>query len=478
MEKISSSKGSIYGVTTEAVQHSVLRQYMAAGAANLAAMVVGTVLGWSSPVLPKMSEDGFYLYASSEQQSWVGSLVALGAAIGPFPAGVLADRIGRKRTMLALTVPFLLGWIIITAAQSVGVIYFARILLGFAVGAVFTVCPMYVGEIAESNVRGALGSLMQLFVTFGFLYVYCIGPYSSYTALGMACTVLPIVFFCVMYVVPASPYYLVAQGRTEEAATALQWLRQTPAQEVREELEDIQESVREAQQNAGTLRDLVRTRGNVKALCLSLGLVSFQQLSGINAVLFYSEAIFLSTGSSMSASVSTIIVGVVMLLASCATPLLADRLGRKMLLYISAIGMAGSLAMLGLFFSGLEAIASITWLPVLCLVFYIIVYCVGFGPLPWAVMGELFPANVKSKASSCTASFCWLLGFFITKFFATIVEGLGQHTAFFLFAIFCGIAFVFVYVLLPETKGKSLQEIQDILNGGRSTQYSAPGEEL
>ncbi|XP_069693163.1 facilitated trehalose transporter Tret1-like [Periplaneta americana] len=448
----------------------VLPQYIAAIAANLAAMAAGCVLGWTSPALPKVSEgpdNEGWLTLTDDEASWVGSLTPLGAAIGPFLAGFLVGRVGCKLTAMGSVAPFLLSWIMIMFGTGIGLICFARVLLGVGVGMVFTVVPIYVGEISEDRVRGALGSFLQLFIVAGLLYVYCIGPYVSYLTLVVVSAAVPVAFAVAFFFVPESPYQYLAKGKRDEACAALQWLRGQSREGVQNELNNMEASMQDMLKNKSKLRDLIATKGNIKALQLSLGLVTFQQLSGINAVLFYSQGIFAQSGGSLQPEVATIIVGVVMLLASCVTPLVVDRLGRRMLLLISAVGMGISEIILGIFFkiqNDGSDVSSIGWLPVICLVVYITVYSVGFGPLAWAVMGELFPANVKSNASACTASFCWFIAFFITRFFSDIVNALGSHFAFWIFAIFTFVSAVFVYFLLPETKGKSLQEIQDILN--------------
>ncbi|PSN29883.1 Facilitated trehalose transporter Tret1, partial [Blattella germanica] len=273
-----------------------------------------------------------------------------------------------------------------------------------------------------NRVRGALGSFFQLLIVIGLLFEYVIGPYVSYTTLVVASAAVAILFAVAFFFVPESPYQYLAKGNRDEATTALMWLRGQSRKGA---------SLEESMRNKSKLSDLIATRGNIKALYLSLGLVTSQQLSGINAVLFYTQNIFKASGGSLKPEVATIIVGVVMLLASCVTPLVVDRLGRRILLLISAIVMGISEIVLGVFFK--------------------------------MSSDEVDVSNI-GNASACTAGFCWFLAFFITKFFADVVEVLGGHTAFWIFAGCCFLSAVFVFILLPETKGKSFQEIQDILN--------------
>lgn len=209
-----------------------------------------------------------------------------------------------------------------------------------------TVAPMYVGEISTDASRGALGSLMQLFIVGGILYVYAIGPYVSYWVMQYFCLAVPIVFAGLFFLMPESPYWYIGKNRKEEAVKALRFIRGKSTEGVQDELNAIQTSVDAAMQNKASLMDLFATRGNVKALCIGSGLVAFQQLSGINVILFYSTSIFEKTGSSLEPAVATIMVGVVQVLASACTPLIADRLGKKLILLISAAGMCLSLVSL------------------------------------------------------------------------------------------------------------------------------------
>nr|CAD7601796.1 unnamed protein product [Timema genevievae] len=407
--------------------------------------------------------------ASSSEQSWIGSLTPLGAVFSPFLAGYAADRWGRKTTLIATACPVIVGWVLIACAEparSIPLIYVGRIIHGLCVGVAFTVLPMYCGEIAEDKVRGALGSLLQIMISVGLLSQYVVGPYVSYLVLTIFSVVVPFLFVVAMWFVPESPYQLIMARKNQQALESLQWLRGTKA--VNEELAVIEENVRDMLANKATPRDLIATKATITALYLSVGLVSLQQLTGINAILFYCQTIFETSGSSLDSSVATIIIGTVMLLASTLTPFVVDSLGRRILLLVSAGGMAVSLAALGTFFhlqNNHSDTSSIGWLPVVSLVVYIIVYSPGFGSLPWAVMGELFTPNVKSMASSVSASICWFFAFLITKFFSTISEELGSDYAIWIFGIFAVVAFVSVFFLLPETKGKSLQEIQAILGG-------------
>ncbi|KAH8294998.1 hypothetical protein KR018_005208 [Drosophila ironensis] len=451
------------------------RIFLAAVAANISSFVVGTTLGWTSPIGPKLkaedtSDSPLSRPITSDEDAWISSLIAIGALVAPFAAGPLADRIGRKWVLLSSSLFFVLAFGLNMVASEVWILYLSRLVQGFGVGFVMTVQPMYVGEISTNNVRGATGSLMQLFIVAGILYVYAIGPYVSYQALQWCCIVVPVVFDVVFYMMPESPYFFAGKGRKSEALRSLQFLRGQSADGVHDEMAEIQANVEEAMANKGTMVDLFKNAGNRRALFICAGLISFQQLSGINVVLFNSQSIFASANTGLDPAVATIIIGCVQVASSGLTPLVADRLGRKVMLLTSSSVMSIGLAALGAFFYMQlvkDDISSVVWMPVPALIIYNIVYCIGFGPLPWAVLGEMFPANIKSAASSLVASTCWTLGFLVTFFYPSL-DALGSYYAFWLFAGCMIVAFFFVLFVVMETKGLSLQEIQDRLNGKRN----------
>ncbi|KOC68300.1 Facilitated trehalose transporter Tret1 [Habropoda laboriosa] len=455
---------------------STLLQYVAAAAANLCCVSAGAMLAWTSPIKAKLQDslddNPLGVKITDDENSWIGSLVAVGAMIGSFIAGYMAERWGRKKTLLAAVIPFTLGWILVASAKVVFQLYVARIILGIGLAFAFTVVPMYCGEIAEISVRGALGSFLQLFVTFGLLYSYSIGPYVSYLVFWICCAAVPFVFFAVFMTMPESPYFLLKIGKREEAVQALARLRSKSPASVQKEADEMQAAVEEAFREETNFSDLFTVKANLKALIYTCLLASFQQLSGINVVLFYMGNIFESAKSSLPSPIATIIVALVQTCASAVTPVVVDRLGRKVLLIFSGIGEILTMGSLGLYMylqdTAHADVSGISFLPVLSLVVFISTYSVGWGPLPWTVMGEMFTSNVKSKASGITVCICWLMSFMTTKF-STNLASVATCAPYWLFGIFCLLSVLFTIFVLPETKGKSVQEIQDELNGVKSS---------
>ncbi|KAJ8867314.1 hypothetical protein PR048_031115 [Dryococelus australis] len=228
--------------------------------------------------------------------------------------------------------------------------------------------------------------------------------------------------------------------------------------------------VDEASHVAGTWRDLVFDHVARKALAISLGLLAFQQLSGICAVLYFTETIFEEAGGLVAPATSSVVVGAVMLAAAYVGSLLVDRLGRRFLLMFSSCVLVLSLTVLGGYFYVKELALlrpEYTWVPLASAVLYVVAYSVSLGPLPWTVMAELLPPNVKGLGGSLASSFCWLLSFVVAKTFQDMKEVLGMYFAFWCFSFFCFVAVPFVHFFVPETKGKSLHQIQEELGRGR-----------
>ncbi|GJQ75921.1 hypothetical protein Trydic_g17981 [Trypoxylus dichotomus] len=439
-------------------------------AANISIFSAGMMESWTSPVLPKLLNHNFTdenplgRPITNDEESWIGSLISIGAIVGPFISAFLADQIGRKKTLLGLGVPLIVSFSILIGARHIALFYFARILAGISIGGIFAVLPTYIAEVSEVSIRGMMSTSMNNFEVMGFFTSYIIGPYVSLRMFNIICALVPLLFIVIFITMPESPYYLIAKDRKEKAKHCLKRLRCTTDAKAEKEMELIKISV--DKYLGSKYVDILKTRSNVKALIISLSLISFQQLSGVNVITFYTQILFEATGSSIRPDLSAIIIGGVQVIAAFVTPLVVDKLGRRILLLISAAGMLLAEVPLGLYYylhdEGTD-LKSLYWLPVSCLVFYITVFNFGFGPLPWTMMSELFPDNVKAVATSLTTSVCWLLSFVITKYFESISVQIGMGGSFWIFSGFNFIAIIFIIFWVPETKGKTFEEIQEDL---------------
>ncbi|KAF4533282.1 hypothetical protein B566_EDAN010517 [Ephemera danica] len=324
-------------------------QFIAAFFATLGAFSVGSIMGWTSPALPHLlrptEPDDFFV--TPEQGSWLGALVNLGALLGAAPAGIIAQQIGRQRFLTILALPLFASWMLIAFGNSISMLYSGRFLGGLAAGAISVTAPVYTGEIADQRSRGALGTLFQLQLTMGILFVYAIGAIAPLRCLSFTCAFIPVLFFITFIWMPETPQFLLSRGRKRAAKSSLQWLRGEDCH-IEKELFLMQSAIQKAEANTvgykEALKVLVTEYATRKALFIAFGLMIFQQLSGINAVIFYSGGIFSAAGGAISPAIASLIIGLVQVLATLCATVLVDRAGRRPLLLISSMVMALCLA--------------------------------------------------------------------------------------------------------------------------------------
>lgn len=293
--------------------------------------------------------------------------------------------------------------------------------------------------------------------------------------LNLLCGLIPVVFV-VLFVwlrLPETPSFLLSRGDESGAMASLTWLRDPRRCDVDAELSALRASLKRGDADlagAGAggagLRDLAATRSARHAFVIVLGLLALQQFSGITAIINYANTIFEMAGSTMPPAVASVVVASVQLVGSVATCGLADRLGRLPLLYVSYGGMTAALGLLGACFAWPGLLPG--WVPVLCLSVYILVYAVGSGPLPFLLLVEVFPAQLRAVASQTGLGFLFALAFVVSKFFTSLSEALGAAGCFWLFGGCCAVAVLFVRVVIPETKGRPVDDIVAELEGGRS----------
>ncbi|KAG5860680.1 hypothetical protein JTB14_006689 [Gonioctena quinquepunctata] len=439
---------------------------------NLLALTGDTTLTWSSPILPKLQSNDSSINPlgkpiTADEESWIGSLQYIGAMCGILPFGYLADRIGRKPVLLFLALPHLVAYLAFAFGKNIYWYYFGRFIGGVSLSSGYLVLPMYVAEISEDSYRGMLLVSYGMFASFGDLFPYILGPYVSIMWFNIILAIFPVMFFISFLILaPESPYFHVDKD-DHKAETILKKLRYERLNyDAHNEIEEIK--YERLKNKEGDILNTIKKRYVIKGFIVALGLSCFQQLSGLGAILAYTEIIFSAAGTNVSADVAAIIVGVVLFLASFGGPLLVDRKGRKFLLICSASGLIISESVLGLYFYLQDktnvSLDGCSWLPILCLVIYTVTFNIGFGPLPYTVTSEILPSNVKFFLATVSGFMLWLVSFIVTKFFNDLNSALGRGGTFWLYAAFSFVALLFIIFVVPETKGKSFQEIQRILD--------------
>ncbi|XP_072944070.1 facilitated trehalose transporter Tret1-like isoform X2 [Epargyreus clarus] len=452
-----------YGPTTQRLY--LWTQIIATFAVSMGSLIVGFSSGYTSPALPSMNVT---LSLTTEENSWIGGLMPLAALVGGVLGGPLIEYLGRKVTIMCTAVPFFIGWILIASAPNVIMVLIGRTFCGICVGVGSLAFPVYLGETLQPEVRGALGLLPTAFGNTGILLAFFIGSYLNWSHLAYLGAALPVPFFILMLATPETPRWYFTKGRVEDARKALQWLRGKNTN-IEKEMRDLTRSQAESDLVRGNAFGQLFSKKYLPAILISLGLMLFQQLSGINAVIFYASTIFKLSGSSLDENVCSIIIGVVNFVSTFIATGIIDRLGRKMLLYISSVSMIITLVALGAYFYVKDAgvdVNSYGWLPLACLVIYVLGFSIGFGPIPWLMLGEILPSKIRGNAASLATGFNWTCTFVVTKTFHNIIDAIHMYGTVWVFAVLCVLGLFFVIFFVPETRGKSLEEIEKKLTGG------------
>lgn len=305
-------------------------------------------------------------------------------------------------------------------------------------------------------------------ITIGILFAYAVGAGLNVFWLSLICGVIPLIFGAVFFFMPESPTYLVIKDRSQDAAKALEWLR-GKNYDSSEEIAELQNEEEERKSHNLSLREAFSKRAAIRAMIISFGLMFFQQMSGINAVIFYTSEIFGAAKTELGPEVQTIIVGIMQVVATLVSTLVVDHWGRRKLLLVSDAVMAVCTIALGSYFHMLESdkdsVTGLGWLPVTALCVFIITFSLGFGPVPWLMLGEIFSPDVKGLAGSLSGTLNWLLAFIVTKTFTNLTQALNKSGTFWLFSGFSVVGTLFVFFVVIETKGKSLSDIQKELSG-------------
>uniref|UniRef100_A0A0K8SIS7 Major facilitator superfamily (MFS) profile domain-containing protein n=2 Tax=Lygus hesperus TaxID=30085 RepID=A0A0K8SIS7_LYGHE len=448
----------------------ILRQYLCSTTATIAVIMTGNAMGWPSPTHPLLlSPESPVPGMTTDDTSWMISLMYFGNLFSPIPCGYIMEAIGRKNTLLFLNVIPLASWLLIIFTKTVLWLYIARFMAGLWLGIVYTVVPIYLGEIAEPRVRGSLSTFFAIMTYVGVLFEYVVGPFVSYDNLAITSGMFCIIFFVTFTFMPETPYYLVKMNKSEEAREALFWLRgDTPDVDV--ELKKIENAVSQQMANKGTIKDLFATRANKKAV-ITVGVLSIlQRLSGIGAMIAYTS-VTLPKGAihHVTTHQCVIVLGSVWVFSTLISSFLVDRLGRKILLIVSALGCGVATFLAGTWFL-LDAktdidVTSLNWAPFACFLLHGFFYSIGLNPIVTTIKGEVFAASIKGVASAVTSLMLAVASFFLNKSYQIFADEIGMFANYWMYATGCFIAVIFTVTYVIETKGKTLQEIQDQLNG-------------
>ena len=439
----------------------------------LAGLLFGYDQGVISGALPLVTADlDLSTFASEIITSWV----TLGALIGALVAGTLADRIGRRWTAVAAGVLFAGGALLEAVAPDATTLTVGRVMTGVAVDFASTVAPLYAAEMAPAWIRGRIVSSYQLAITVGIFLAYLADDaltggdhWREMFALAVIPGVLLVVGFLV---VPESARWLLSKGRRDRALTTLQKV-DGPA-DAPAHLADLEEDLREEQaEGRATWGEVFGPRVR-RPLIIGMGLAIIQQVTGINAIIYYANDIFARAGFATAeeqAQATLYAIGLVNVLATFIAIAYVDRFGRRPLLLAGLVGMTVSLAAVGAsfaFFSteaaGDTGVSVAGVFTLVALVVFIASFAFSLGPIVWTIISEIYPNRVRGRAVSFATAVNWGAAFLVTQFFLTIVDAIGEAATFFSMAGICVLSYIWIHRNVPETRGRTLEEIQDLWN--------------
>ncbi|MFC0392026.1 sugar porter family MFS transporter [Paenibacillus mendelii] len=406
------------------------------------------------------------------QVGWAVSSLIIGCIVGAASSGVLSEKFGRKNILITAAILFIIGSVGSAIPDTFNGYIIARIIGGVGIGITSTLCPLYNAEIAPAQYRGRLVALNQLATVTGIFLVYFINLWIS--GLGddawdvstawrwmFGFGILPgVLFLVLLFFVPESPRWLIKQGRAEESLPIL--LRIHGETLARQEVLDIKESF---EQDNGSIRQLFSPALRL-ALIVGVGLAILQQVTGINAIMYYAPEIFKQTGAGTNAAlIQTILVGLINFLFTILAIWLIDKVGRKALLLVGSSVMTICLAVIGIAFQTGQPSGPLVLIFILL---YVAAFAVSLGPVVWVIMSEIFPNRIRGKATALASMALWAADYVVSQAFPPMLASAGPAITFWIFGIMALITFIFTWRVIPETKNKSLEEIESLWSSNKA----------
>ncbi|XP_046650205.1 solute carrier family 2, facilitated glucose transporter member 8-like isoform X3 [Daphnia pulicaria] len=477
--------GPVTSPKTPSVKHEIdystatkRPQIGAALAAAFSAFLLGTTLGWSSPVQPQLqhiSTGSFYpndtqlaniwhIDLDDDQMSWVGSLLNIGAMIGALSGGFLMDKFGRRFVLMVMTAPYIIGWLMISLAVDSNMLYVGRVVVGFSGGVCTAIAPCYIGEISTPAMRGIVGFFFSVNLASGLLVTSVMGLWMHWRWLSVICTIEPIIFLVGMICVPESPYFLMRKGKQSEALEALVWLRGS-TYNIKAELHQIETRVLEDSKETCKISDVCQP-WVFKPVLIGVVLMLLQQFSGLNALSFNAAEIFRLANFSFDRLIGVVLINVAQVSAVVlSSVVLVKRLNRRTLFIISE-GIAGlSMLLMGVYFhySGRphsQEMVNFKWIPLTAMIVFFAAIGLGLGALPWLISSEILPPRFRGPGSSIVAFTNFAMSFTVTKTFVDMNRVMTHAGVFWFYSGACCLGIMFGLFLLPETKDRTPLQIQ------------------
>lgn len=371
--------------------------------------------------------------------------------------------------------PYIVSFLLIAVADNIYIFYLSRAITGIADGGLFSAFPAYIGEVTTPRIRGTWGNCLALYLYIGEAVINAIGGYTSVRTCAWICLIFPTLFLCTYLFMPETPYYYVMKGKKDEARKVLKTLRRLDDVEI--ELQQIESYVNRQMSELGTWKDLFVVKSNRRALIAGVFLRWAQQLSGISCFAVYTQYIFKQAGGNLSAIQSAIIFQTALAAATFVCSVFSDKIGRRSSMAVSLITSSIVIGAISLFlYISTEHpeidISGCQWVPLAGMMVYVVTYSAGLGIVPTLMLGELFSASIKGKGLAVLTIVLSVSVSVITKLFQVMEVHVGMYAPFAMFSVSCFVNTFFTYYFVPETKGKTLEEIQLDLKGNESRRGS------
>lgn len=436
--------------------------------ASAVTAIGGFLFGYDTAVINGANTylQGHFALDSEKDALWIGLATAsaiYGCVPGAMFAGFFSDKFGRRRVLFFCAILFALSAILSAIPRTFTQFIAARVLSGIAIGISSMICPVYIAELAPAQWRGRLGALFQLGIVTGIFLTLFInrwiqesGDAAWNTDYGwrwmLAGEAVPaFVFLFLLFPIPESPRWLIQVGREEKARHILN--RVGGRDHAEAEIAAVKNVLA---QEEGTLKELF-SRHYRLPLLIALVLTIGAQFSGINSIMYYSTEIFRNaTGNANAAFTSSVWIGLINFLATFGAILFVDKAGRKPLLLIGNAIQVAALLTIGFIFAGNPHAPALLWFVLL----YIVAFALAMGPLPWIICSEIFPAKLRGRAMSISACFVWVACLIVAQTFPVLLKLIGPARTFWIYAACSGLAFLFILLRFPETKGRTLEEIE------------------
>uniref|UniRef100_A0A0P4W055 Putative facilitated trehalose transporter tret1-like protein n=1 Tax=Rhodnius neglectus TaxID=72488 RepID=A0A0P4W055_9HEMI len=466
---------------------------------NTALLPSGMTLGFTAVALPYMLQPNDLFHVDSDQASWIASIAAIITPLGCLTSGPIIDRFGRKTGLLLINIPAFLGWLCIAIKPSLTLIYIGRLLTGFACGFSSTPATVYIAESSTPSLRGYLVTGTSIAISLGVAIVYIMGLFlrENWQLVAGLCSAFPIIsMISIICLMPESPAWLIRRGKYKKASESMQFLRgKVSAESVQKELDELIEKLKSSSNKATNFAASIKAFSrpeSYKPFILMNTFFLFQQLTGIFVVIFYAVDVVKEAGVKSDPFVIAVLIGLTRLFFTIAAAWMSKSLGRRITALVSGVGMTISLMVLSTHLlmkhtakydntfehplenlnltntnlsnvtTGIlsEDVESPSFIPVITILVYILASTVGFLTLPWAMIGEVYPAQVRGIASGATTCITYIVSFIVVKLYPKMLETLNKHGVFYFYGAMALLGTIFVFFFLPETQGKSLAEIE------------------